>query len=175
MRRFIGLVAPLIDYSTIMKIYTTVFVFLLIALVGCTSEPVGQQYGNALTLSDATPISQILDSPSRYVGTKVLIEGEVVDICPMKGCWMEVKDPLSGKMMKVKVEDDVIVFDQESKGKKAMAEGEIYEIQLTEKEAMSYMKHLADEKGEVFDSTSVTGPMVIYQLKGDGAIVEMGE
>ena len=158
-----------------MRIYTAIFVFLLVALAGCAPEPTGQQYGNELTLSKATPISQILESPSDYVGKKVLIEGEVVDICPMKGCWMEVKDPLSGKMMKVKVEDDVIVFDQESKGKTAKAEGEIYEIQLTEDEAMSYMKHLADEKGEVFDSTSVTGAMVIYQLKGDGAIVEMGE
>ena len=158
-----------------MKIYSAIFVFLLVALVGCTSEPTGQQYGSELTLSQATPISQILDSPSDYVGTKVMIEGEVVDVCPMKGCWMEVKDPLSGKVLKVKVEDDVIVFDQESKGKVAKAEGEIYEIQLTEAEAMSYMKHLADEKGEVFDSTSVMGDMVIYQLKGDGAVVEMGE
>ena len=147
----------------------------ILFLFGCTQEPAGEQYGNELTLSQTTPISEIVDNPADFVGTKVLIEGEVVDVCPMKGCWMEVKDPLSGKMMKVKVEDDVIVFDQESKGKKARAEGEIYEIQLSEEEAMSYMKHLADEKGEAFDSTSITGPMKMYQLKGDGAVVGLGE
>ena len=174
MRGHVNMVSFIIDRSIIMKTYIALFSFALL-ISSCTSEPAMEQYGSELTLSEVTPISQILDSPADYVGTKVLIEGEVVDICPMKGCWMEVKDPLSGKMMKVKVEDDVIVFDEESKGKKAKAEGEIYEIQLTEEEAMSYMKHLADEKGEAFDSTSITGPMVIYQLQGEGALVEVGE
>lgn len=158
-----------------MKGYIVALALVACMFAGCTPEPTGTQYGNELTLSEVTPISQILDNPSGYVGTKVLIEGEVVDVCPMKGCWMEVKDPLSGKMMKVKVEDDVIVFDEESKGQTARAEGEIYEIKLSEAEALSYMKHLADEKGEAFDSTSVAGPMVIYQLKGDGAMVESTE
>lgn len=155
-----------------MKGFIAALILIAFVFTGCAPEPTGTQYGNELSLSEVTPISQILEDPSGYVGTKVLIEGEVVEICPMKGCWMEVKDPLSGKSMKVKVEDDVIVFDEASKGKMAKAEGEIYEIKLSEEEAMSYMKHLADEKGEAFDSTSVTGPMVFYQLQGDGAFVE---
>ena len=147
--------------------------FLLISVVstGCSSEPDMDQYGNALTLSQTTDITDILAAPDSYVGKKVRVEGVVYDVCPMKGCWMEIKDPLSEKMIKVKVEDDVIVFDQESKGKKAIAEGEVYEIKLDQEQAMSYLKHLADEKGEPFDSSAVDGPVVIYQLKGDGALV----
>ena len=158
-----------------MKRFTYIVTVFVLFVSGCTSEPEMTQYGSELTLSEVTPISQILEDPSMFVGQKVMIEGEVVDVCPMKGCWMEVRDSKTDKIMKVKVEDDVIVFDQNSKGKRAIAEGEIYEINLTKEEAISYLKHLADEKGEVFDSTSVDGPVTIYQLKGDGAMVEVGE
>ena len=33
------------------------------------------------------------------------------------------------------------------------------------------MKHLAEEKGEDFDPASVSGPMVMYQIEGDAAVV----
>ena len=149
-------------------------IVLLLIVSGCTEEqePSMDQYGSELVLEEITPIAEIMESPESYVGKKVQIEGEVVDVCAMKGCWMEIKDPKTGQIMKVKVEDDVIVFDQESKGKHAIAEGEIYEINLDQDQAISYLQHLADEKGEAFDSSSVTGPVVIYQLKGDGALVD---
>ena len=149
-----------------------VIIALLLFIVGCTQEPAMDQYGSELALENVTPIAEILDTPETYLGKKVQIEGEVVDVCPMKGCWMEIKDPKTGQIMKVKVEDDVIVFDENSKGKNAIAEGELYEINLDKDQAISYMQHLAEEKGEAFDSTSIEGPMVIYQLKGDGALVE---
>lgn len=50
----------------------------------------------------------------------------------------------------------------------ARAEGNIYKIEFNEKDALAYFKHMAEEKGEPFDSSSVTGPTTIYQLKGQG-------
>ena len=134
------------------------------------------QYGEALTLADVTPISDILADPKSFVGKKVRIEGQVKDVCPMKGCWIEIEGPDGQTHLTVKVEDGEIVFTPDTKGKQAIAEGEVYQIDLDKEQAMSYMKHLADEKGEAFDSTSVTGPMVIYQIKGIGAeVLEAGD
>lgn len=134
------------------------------------------QYGEALTLAEVTPISDILADPKSFVGKKVRIEGQIKDVCPMKGCWIEIEGPDGQTHLTVKVEDGEIVFTPDTKGKQAIAEGEVYQIDLDKEQAMSYMKHLADEKGEAFDSTSVTGPMVIYQIKGSGAeVLEAGD
>ncbi len=140
---------------------------------GCTQDdPVQEQmvqYGEVLTVAEVTPIADILADPQAYVGKKVRIEGQVKDVCPMKGCWIEIEGPDGQTHLTVKVEDGEIVFTPDTKGKQAIAEGEVYQIDLDKDQAMSYMKHMADEKGEAFDSTSVTGPMVIYQIKGAGA------
>lgn len=155
------------------RITLSIFFTLSLLVLGCTSEPTieMEQYGEALTVAEVTPIADILANPDAFVGKKVRIEGNVKDVCPMKGCWMEVEDEAGDKMLRVKVEDDVIVFKQETKGQPATAEGEVEAIELTQEKAVAYLAHLAEEKGEAFDSTSVTGPMTIYQIKGIGAEV----
>ncbi len=155
-----------------MKINTLfAFVLLVFLTIGCqaTTEP----YGEDISLKETTSIADILAAPESYVGKTVQIEGRILDVCPMKGCWIEIESEDGQKMLKVKVDDGDIVFKQESKGKHAIAEGEVYTIDMDRDEAISYLQHLADEKGEAFDSTSVKGPMVIYQIKGTGARIEM--
>lgn len=129
------------------------------------------QYGAPLELSETTSIADILTDPTAYVGKKVRIEGRIKDVCPMQGCWIEVENEDGTKSMTVKVNDGEIVFKPESTGNHAVAEGEVYAIEMTQEKAIAYMAHLAEEKGEAFDSTSVTGPMTIYQIQGVGAEV----
>ena len=147
------------------------FVIALFLFAGCAPESQVEPYGEALTLSETTSIAEILANPEAFLGKKVRIEGQITDVCPMKGCWIEVEDPDGRQHLKVKVEDDVIVFTPNTKGKTAIAEGEVYQIDLDKEQAISYLKHLADEKGETFDPTSVDGPITIYQIKGAGALV----
>ena len=157
-----------------MKTLTLTFIctFSLLA-IGC--RPAMDQYGESMLLDEVTPIQAVLADPASYVGKKIQIEGKISDVCPMKGCWIEIVSDDGQKSLMVKVNDDEIVFKKESIGKHAIAEGEVYSIDLNREEAISYMQHLAEEKGESFDSTSVAGPMVIYQVKGVGALVEKKE
>lgn len=154
-----------------MKFQTLIalFVFTLL-LAGC--KPDMEPYGEAVSLSETTAIADILADPASYVGKTVRIEGRIKDVCPMKGCWMEVETEDGEQALIVKVNDDEIVFKQESKGKHAVAEGEVYAIEMNQERAISYMEHLAEEKGEDFDPASVEGPMTVYQIKGAGALVE---
>ena len=154
------------------SILTLITCLLLVFLTGCTSTPASDLYGEELTLTTTTSIAEILENPSDFIGKRVRIEGTIKDVCPMKGCWIEVEGPDGQTSLVVKVNDGEIIFSPESTGKHAIAEGEVYSIELNEEEAISYMQHLAEEKGEAFDSTSVGGPMVIYQIKGEGALVE---
>lgn len=89
---------------------------------------------------------KIMNDPESFVDQKVLIEGEILDVCEMQGCWIEIASDTPGERFKVKVNDGEIVFPTSAKGKMARAEGNIYKIEFNEKDALAYFKHMAEEK-----------------------------
>jgi len=127
------------------------------------------KFGSEIGLEEKTNISDILNSPEDYLDQKVLVEGEVLDVCQKMGCWMELKSDVEGEKIKVKVKDGDIIFPIEAKGQTALVEGTVYKIELTQEEAAEYLEHVAEEQNQGFDSSTVTGPMTIYQIKGLGA------
>ena len=146
---------------------------LMLLSVGLTfAQAEVANYGAELTLTEKTSISSILEDPESYLDKTVLIEGEVLEVCPMMGCWMEIKSDDGEGMIKVKVKDGEIVFPVEAKGKTALVEGKVYKIELTQEKAIQHFEHVAEEKGETFDPSTITGPMTIYQIKGLGAVIQ---
>ena len=127
------------------------------------------KYGSEISVEEKTNISDILNSPEDYLDQKVLVEGEVLDVCQKMGCWMELKSDVEGEKIKVKVKDGDIIFPVEAKGQTALVEGTVYKIELTQEEAAEYLEHVAEEQNQEFDSSTITGPMTIYQIKGLGA------
>jgi hypothetical protein len=132
----------------------------------------GKKYGKNITLKEKVKISQILENPEKYTGKKVLIEGIVTDVCPKRGCWLEIASDKEFEKIKVKVTDGEIIFPMEERGKTALVEGEVYEIKMTHEEAIARAEHEAEEKGIKFDPATVTGPATIYQIKGFGAVIK---
>lgn len=129
-------------------------------------------YGAEITLKEKTKISDILADPESYLDQTVLVEGEILEVCPMMGCWMELKSDDGEGMIKVKVKDGEIVFPVEAKGSTALVEGKVYKIEMTQEKAIEHFEHVAEEKGVEFDPSTITGPMTIYQIKGLGAVIE---
>jgi len=125
--------------------------------------------GSEITLAEKTKISEILADPESYLDKKVLVEGEVLDVCSMMGCWMELKSDVGDEKIKVKVKDGEIVFPKEAIGKTALVEGKVYKLELTQQKAIEHFKHIAEETGKEFDPSTITGPVTIYQIKGLGA------
>ena len=148
-----------------MKNFTIIF-FLLISVVGYSQS---DKYGKEISLKEKTSISKILERPEEYVGKTVLVEGEILEVCAMAGCWMELKSDVENQKVKIKVKDGDIVFPVEAKGKSALVEGTVYKIELSKEEAIEYYQHVAEEQGTSFDEASVTGPLTLYQIKGIGA------
>jgi hypothetical protein len=131
--------------------------------------------GSEITLTEKTKISDILAQPESYLDKTVLVEGEVLDVCPMMGCWLELKSDAGDERVKVKVKDGEIVFPMEAIGSTALVEGKVYKIELTQEKAEEHFQHVAEEKGEEFDPSTITGPMTIYQIKGLGAEINKKE
>lgn len=131
----------------------------------------GAQYGAAVTVAEATPISEILAEPRRFAGREVRVEGEVTGVCAMAGCWMELADA-EGRRLRVKVDDGVIVFPPESVGERAVAQGTVTVRAMSREEYARWMRHLAEEQGESFDEATLgDGPFELVELAGHGATI----
>jgi hypothetical protein len=73
--------------------------------------------------------------------------------------------------IKIKVDDGVMVFPLDAKGKTATAEGTFTRIEVPAERVAEMKKHDAEEKGIPFDPKSVKGAEVIYRIDGTGAVV----
>jgi hypothetical protein len=155
-----------------MKLIISILLFTIVNIFAQTEE---LKLGAGLTLNEKTKISDILAEPDAYLDQTVLVEGEILDVCPMMGCWMELKSDDGQGMIKIKVKDGDIVFPVEAVGGYAIVEGTVYKIDLTQEEAIDYFEHIAEESGEDFDPSVITGPMTIYQIKGLGAEIIQNE
>lgn len=142
------------------------------ALAAAGPAQAAETYGEGVTPGETTSISKILAQPDAYVGQRVRVEGKVTEVCPMKGCWMEIAETERDRI-RIKVEDGVIVFPKEAEGKRAVAEGVVESLSLDRERYVSWMSHLAEERGETFDASQVgEGPFRILQLRGHGARIE---
>jgi len=140
-----------------------------LALPAAAAEEEGTVYGQAPTAQDTVKISDLLAHPDQYVDKTVRVEGLVVDVCAKRGCWMELASDQEFQSLRVKVDDGVIVFPLEAKGKRALAEGVFRRFDLDLEQTRLMKEHDCQERGQPFDPESVTEPGVLYQLQGLGA------
>ncbi|GAB4338764.1 MAG: hypothetical protein Kow0037_23060 [Calditrichia bacterium] len=135
------------------------------------TNPVGT-YGKGINLAEVTPLSEILASPEKFEGQKVHVRGTIVDVCPKRGCWVELAGEEEFKTIRVKVTDGEIVFPLSAKGNQADVEGVVEKLTLSVKQARAYQAHMAEERGETIDTTQITEPLIIWRIRGLGAEIK---
>lgn len=131
-----------------------------------------KNYGKKLTVKEKTKISAILAQPEKFAGKKVLVEGTIVDVCQERGCWIKVASDKEFESVRFKVNDGVIVFPMEAKGKTALAEGIVSVRTVSKEDLIKQGEYEAKEEGRTFDASTVTGPKTIVMLKGEGAVIK---
>jgi hypothetical protein len=130
-----------------------------------------QVYGTGVGELKPTPIAKILSKPEKFEGREVVVRGAVTGVCPMKGCWMELEE--EGARVRIKVEDDVIVFPGDAEGRTAVARGKVELLEMERDAYVAWRRHLAEELGQRFDEASIgAGPYRIVQIAGLGAAIE---
>ena len=148
-------------------------------LIGCLAQAVSghcsdyQSYGQGLTGVTPLRISELMGEPDAYVDKRVKVVGLVSDVCPIRGCWVEILENQGVDRIRLKVQDDVIIFPVEAIGSEIIAEGILRRYELTLEESVRWLAHLAEEKGERFDESSAKGPISFYQIEGLGAKIAL--
>ena len=146
-------------------LYRIICLIIIIAFLGCFNNnseierlnkknPVGT-YGKVLSDTYIYSIEELLSAPKNYIGDSILVNGVISEVCPMRGCWIQVQDSNSQQTIRVKVTDGDIVFPLSSKGRNVTAEGQFSKLVLSEKQAKSWKAHLAAEKGMEIDTAKV--------------------
>jgi len=157
-----------------MRFHRAIFLPCLVLALSATVVAAGdgEVFGKGVSGPEVVKISQLLAKPEAYLGKTVRVEGLVTDVCLKRGCWMNVAGDKEFESIRIKVDDGVIVFPPEAKGKRAVAEGVFAKIELTREEALAQAQHHAEEQGQKFDpATAKDLPTVVYQIQGTGAVI----
>lgn len=141
------------------------------ATVAAPAAAEGTAYGAGVQLTESVSMATILADPKAYAGKSVRVEGTVTDVCPKRGCWFEMAGEAPGQKMRFKVRDGEMVFPMDAKGKFAVAEGVVAVQELSLEETRQYLEYQAREYGSGVDPASVTEPMTIVRLDGQGALI----
>ena len=154
--------------------FRKIFIFLSFIFFSCNQND-NQSislYGDDFNYDSIQSISSLIDNANQFLDKQIVTEGKIVDVCPMKGCWIEIKDSDSDQIIRVKVQDDVIIFPQDSKEKKVIVNGVFTKIEFTKDQAIKWKIHLAEEKGLKLEESDVTldsSDLIEYRIKGLGA------
>ena len=130
-------------------------------LVACASLVLAagvKKYGKDLTIKETTKISAIHAQPDQYNGKRVKVQGPIVQVCEMKGCWIELGSDKEFQTMKFKVDDGVIVFPMTAKGLTATVEGVVSVETQSVEQQLEHGKQMEKEMNKPFDPKTVKGP-----------------
>ena len=129
-----------------------------------------QKLGAPLTVKNPLPLATLMAGPGPFVGKTVQVTGKVTEVCDMAGCWMNLTDD-EGHLLRIKVEDGVIVFPKDSVGKRAIAEGTLEKHDMTKDQVIAAAKHEAEESGRKFNALKIKSGKTVYQIAGSGALI----
>ncbi len=137
----------------------------VVATMAAAQQPAGTRYGDGVKLTSATAIEALVAQPQDYVGKTIRVDGVVTSVCDKAGCWMELGDQKSGKSLRFKVADGVIVFPMSAKGKRASAEG------VFEPVSAAMAAEYERDRKEASEGAATKAAAPGYQVKATGAII----
>ena len=145
--------------------YNNILIIILLIQLSCFKKqsegdllnkgnPIGY-YGNHPSKGIIYDVDELLLSASESLGKELLVSGIITEVCPMRGCWLQVRDYNSDSIIRIKVTDGEIIFPLSAIGKNVIAEGIFTKLELSEKQAKNWKHHLALEKGIELDTSSI--------------------
>jgi hypothetical protein len=125
------------------------------------------KFGAGVTLETATPMAALYESPQKFVGRTIRIDGVVTAVCQQMGCWLAIGDAAdSEQTVRFKVDHGAgIVFPAKARGRQVSAEGVFERIGADDKEAQNAAHEHAATLTKASDFSKT------YQIKVKGAVL----
>ncbi len=147
-----------------MRIYILTIFFTLLTIFSCNNNDVYFNYGGQIDLADESIFFSSIEDDLNI--SKV--EGEIIDVCPKKGCWMNVK--VAEDTLFVKFKDyGFFVPTDGVQGKKVYISGEIFKDTIS----VARLRHYAeDAKKPESEIMSITEPEFMLNMIADGVAIK---
>ncbi len=128
----------------------------------------GVQYGKTIDKNGAINVRELegkLGSDSVFTGK---IEGEVVEVCKKKGCFIRVKRAGDGDPILVRFKDYGFFMPQDIVGKTVVLEGQAKVKEVS----VAQQQHFAEDAGKpAAEIAKITEPKVDINIVADGVVV----
>lgn len=145
---------------------TIAMVAAAVALAGAVvSAADPKSYGNGVSIAEATPLTDVLATPSKFEGKTVRVEGYVTAVCEEMGCWLALapSQAKDDKSLVIQVEHGVVMFPMSARGSRAVAQGVVQRV--GSHESREAAQELAKQQGQ---SGADVGQ---WQIHATGALI----
>ena len=142
-------------------------VMAMVGLVAAAPTNNEETLGKGVTLKEATSLKALYETPEKFVGKTIRIDGVVTAVCQEMGCWMAIGESAEAEnTVRLKVtHDGKIVFPISAKGKAVSAQGVFEKMAATDKESKEVLK----EQAAVMKVTEFSK---LYQINTTGAVIK---
>jgi hypothetical protein len=145
----------------------------MVAWLGCSllvfadslswaESPVVRTFGKEITLKKALSVQEAVKHPQKYRDEIILLEGNITDVCQMKGCWLMLTQ--GDRTIRIKFKDYSFFVPKDSHGKRARVEGKLMQQTISEEMA----RHYASEQSKSVDISQIKGPQSVVTFEATG-------
>jgi len=127
----------------------------------------GATFGSVVTADGAVPVAGISSVLENKESANVKVTAKVIDVCPKKGCWMQLEMPDQSKVF-VKMKDYGFFVPLAIKGKTVVIDGEAKSIVTSVDELKHYAEDAKKSKEEI---ATITEPKKEIRFIANGILV----
>ncbi|HEY5825405.1 MAG TPA: DUF4920 domain-containing protein [Cyclobacteriaceae bacterium] len=149
------------------------FSFLFVVGLTAYSQPPqvpadkGATFGSVITAEGAVPLAGISSVLESKESANVKVTAKVIDVCPKKGCWMQLEMPDQSKVF-VKMKDYGFFVPMAIKGKTVVIDGEAKSVVTSVDELKHYAEDARKSKEEI---AAITEPKKEIRFTANGILV----
>lgn len=140
---------------------------LLFALLLIVGMPIwaqsGEVYGQKPALEKPLSLSDVQKNHTKWQGQDILFEGEVVDVCLKKGCWLSFRQ--GEQNVRVRFKGYSFFVPEQLKGQKVRIQGQLQRSLIS----IADQKHYLEDAGAAKeDIAKITADKEVFELIASG-------
>lgn len=143
-------------------------VFLIVQSSVYAQQKEGDYFGKSFEVKGTSNKVEVLKKMKSKDTLNLQLEGEIVDVCQAKGCWMKV-DLKGGEQVFVRFKDYGFFVPTDSADKSTIING----MAFIEEMSVEDQRHYAEDKGASKEELAkITKPKKTYRFEADGVLIK---
>ncbi len=125
-------------------------------------------FGADIDPEGAISVLEIYDFMADKDSAEVKVSGEILEVCQMKGCWMDMKIG-DDEYMTVRFKDYAFFVPKDAGGYEAVIEGKLKK----DVESVEWLRHKAEDAGKSQEEIdAITEPRVSFTFLASGVLIK---